>query len=447
MLDYILIFICKIIVFITGLLGGGTGLPGRIALKLRPQILKTLAKEYRVVLITGTNGKTTTAGMLKNIIVTAGKRAIISDSGANMKSGITSCLIKNHRFFKKSGEQFAVLEVDEAYMRRVVEDLSPEIIAVTNIFRDQLDRYGDVDNTMSLIEEACNKVPATRLVLNGDEPMLCDFAEANPHFYYGFKVPVSYDNKRDVNEGGSLCKKCGAAYNYHFTTFSRLGDWECTQCGRQRPMLNMGVSAINNISADSIQISFDGMDVTVPQPGLYNVYNALCASLCARLLGVDNNAIKEGILNQESRFGRQEKIKIDSHEIRLILVKNPAGANEAINSVMPDKESLRLGFMLTDDYGDGQDVSWIYDVDYEKLTSLDYNGILIGGTRAYDMAIRLKLAGLNTGAFSICEDYDSLLSTIKSGYNSRLYLFATYTAMVSFRKYLRKKGYIKKLWY
>ncbi len=447
MLDYLVIFICKIIVFVTGLLGGGTGLPGRIALKIRPQILKTLAKEYRVVLITGTNGKTTTTGMIKNILVTAGKRAIISDSGANMKSGITACLIKNHRFFKKTKEQFAVLEVDEAYMRHVVEDLSPEIIAVTNIFRDQLDRYGDVDNTMNLIEEACTKVPETRLVLNGDEAMLCDFAPGNPHFYYGFRVPASYDNKCDVNEGGSFCKKCGAPYKYHFTTFSRLGDWECTGCQRQRPALALSVSAIKNISADSTDISFDGMDITVPQPGLYNVYNALCAALCTRLLGADDSAIREGILNQESRFGRQETIKIDSHEIRLILVKNPAGANEAINSVMPDKDSVRLGFMLTDDYGDGQDVSWIYDVDYEKLATLDYKNILIGGTRAFDMAVRLKVAGLDTGTFDVCEDYDSLLSTIKSGYNSRVYLFATYTAMVSFRRYLRKKRYIKKLWY
>lgn len=446
-MDFIVILLAKILSFVTGLLGGGTGLPGRIALKLRSDILRTLAKGYRVILVTGTNGKTTTAGMLKSIIEAAGNRAVISESGANMKSGIVSCLIKNHRFFRKNDGDFAVLEVDEAYMRKVTEELQPEVIAVTNIFRDQLDRYGEVDNTLKLIEEACVKVPDAHLVLCGDEGLLYNIAPENKHFYYGFRVPHADTDGKNLNAEGSFCKNCHTPYNYNFVTFGNLGDYECPGCMHKRPELDLGVSVIRNISPDVSHVSFDDMEITVPQPGIYNIYNALCAASCAKVLGISADKIAEGISCQQSRFGRQETIKIDSHEIRLILVKNPAGANEAISSVLPDRESIRLGCLLSDSAGDGTDVSWIYDVDYEKLCNMNYNNILVGGSRAYDMAVRLKTAGLNTANFDVCEDFETLLGRIQSGYNGRLYMFATYTAMVAFRKFLHKKRYIKKLWY
>ena len=445
-MDGIIIFLMKILSFITGLLGGGTSLPGEIALKIRPHILPKLSEGYRIVLVTGTNGKTTTCSQIVAAIKATGSRVINNSSGANMKAGIVSCLIKNYRFRKSDKQSFAVLEVDEAYLKHITEEIKPEIISVTNIFRDQLDRYGEVDKTLKLIADGCAKTPGSTFVLNGDESLLYGFMEGSKRYYYGFRVKPDINTESEMNAEGKFCRDCRKPYDYNFVTFNHLGDYSCPRCGKVRPRLALGVDRTPRLTADSSSVSFDGLEITVPLPGTYNIYNALCAAATAGALGVCGDDIKTGIESCGSKFGRQETVYIDGREVRIILVKNPAGCNEAINSVLPDEDIINLAFLLNDNYADGTDVSWIYDAHFEKLTKMNYQNILVGGTRCYDMAIRLKYAGLDSGRFHVSEDFDGILYSIRTNVTGRVYLFTTYTAMTSFRKYLHKKKYIKNLW-
>lgn len=445
-MDNIIILLMKILSFITGLLGGGTSLPGEIALKIRPNLLSKVSKGYRIVLVTGTNGKTTTCSQIVAAIKATGSRVINNSSGANMKPGIVSCLIKNYRFKKSDEQKFAVLEVDEAYLQHITEEIKPEIIAVTNIFRDQLDRYGEVDKTLKLIADGCAKTPDSTFVLNGDESLLYGFMEGSKRYYYGFRVTPDINAEGEMNAEGKFCRDCKGPYEYNFVTFNHLGDYLCPRCGKKRPPLALGVDKTPVLTADSSKVSFDGLEITIPLPGTYNIYNALCAATAAGALGVCGDDIKTGIESCGSKFGRQETVFIDGREVRIILVKNPAGCNEAINSVLPDESAVNLAFLLNDNYADGTDVSWIYDAHFERFTKMNYQNVLVGGTRCYDMAIRLKYAGLDTSRFHVSEDYDGILYSIRTHITGRVYLFTTYTAMTSFRKYLHKKKYIKKLW-
>jgi len=439
--DLLVILLAKVIGFLSGLFGGGTNLPGQVALKLRPNILKRLVQGYRVILVTGTNGKTTTTSILQNILRQTGKSAVNSTSGANMKGGVVSCLIRNFPLFGKVDGDYAVLEVDEAYMRHITAEISPEVIAVTNIFRDQLDRYGETEKTLALIEEACKNAPDAMLVLNADEALLGDFVPEGRHFYYGFSVPLRKDAEKTEE---IYCKKCRAPLELSYVTFNHLGNYSCPVCGFHRPRLDLAVDHINSVSADSSDITMCGVSVAIPQAGAYNIYNALCAAACARVLGVSDSEICAGIAGQKSKFGRQETVQVEKASVRIILIKNPAGAAEAIASVLPDKNNVSLGVLLNDNVGDGTDVSWIYDVDFECLNQMECKRFFVGGTRAWDMAVRLKTAGFEH--LSVCESYEELLSALQET-EGRVYLFVTYSAMTGFRKFLHRKKYIRKLWF
>jgi UDP-N-acetylmuramyl tripeptide synthase len=445
-LDILAILTTKILSFFTGLFGKGTSGPGKIALKISATVLKTLGSRFKIILITGTNGKTTTSAMLSNILRQSGKKVISNESGANLKAGIVSSLAKGYPLIKPKNEIYAVLEVDEAYARFITAEVSPVLIAVTNIFRDQLDRYGEVDTTLQLIYDACKNAPEAILVLNADEAMFGNLLPENRRVFYGFDIPVESGAVTQTNAEGMFCKNCKTAYEYNFITFSHLGDYRCPSCGMKRPKLDVCVNKILNITPEESDVVMGSLHLNIPQPGVYNIYNALCAVACSAVLGADENDMQNGIRLQESRFGRQETIKIDSKEIRLILIKNPAGALEAINSVLPDTSSVDFGILLSDNFADGTDVSWIYDVEFEKLKTLNHQNILVGGTRVFDMAVRLKCGEFDIRRFLICEDFDTLIYNIRTKASNRTYLFTTYTAMITLRKYLRKKGYIKKLW-
>jgi UDP-N-acetylmuramyl tripeptide synthase len=190
----------------------------------------------------------------------------------------------------------------------------------------------------------------------------------------------------------------------------------------------------------------NGSEYYISQPGTYNIYNALCAYSVAKTMGIENSTIFNVLKSTSSSFGRQETIDIEGKEVKIILVKNPAGLDQAINTITLDKRTINTAFILNDNYADGRDVSWIWDANFEKLSDLDINKVMVSGIRLYDMAVRLKVAGLSQDNFNICENYDSLLNEIKGCDVSTVYVLATYTAMINFRKYLHSKGYIKKLW-
>ena len=437
----------KITLFLSkNILKGGSTFPGTVALKFDKNILKKVSKGYKVILVTGTNGKTTTTSMITNILKENGFNVITNNTGANLYRGIVACFVDNYKFFKKNTNKYAVIEVDEANVKFVTEYITPEIITITNLFRDQLDRYGEVYTTLEKILEGVKKVPESKLVLNGDDSLFGKLPITNKTIYYGFKKPLNENKKIDVNADAKFCKVCKSPYSYNFITYNHLGDFYCENCGYKRPELNYYISDIINLDSNSSTVKINNNEVTISQSGIYNIYNGLCAYSITSELNVSNKIIADSLSKQDSSFGRQEEIKINNKTVKIILVKNPAGYNQALDTLCLNKNDFSTLFMLNDNYADGQDVSWIWDVDFEKLNTLPIKDIFISGIRRYDMAVRLKTAGLNQDSFIIEGEYEPLTEKIKSCSTDKIYVLATYTAMINYRKYLFSKGYIKKLW-
>ncbi|MBW6411220.1 Mur ligase family protein [Clostridium weizhouense] len=428
------------------ILKGGSTFPGKVALKVDKTILKKVSAGYKVILVTGTNGKTTTTSMITNILREKDFNVITNNTGANLYPGITACFISNYKFFKKVENRYAVIEVDEANVKFITEHINPEIITVTNLFRDQLDRYGEVYTTLNKILEGVVKVPSSKLILNGDESLLGKLDLKNPTIYYGFNTPISENSSIDINADSKFCKVCKSRYSYNFVTYNHLGDFYCDECGYKRPELSYSVNKIFDLTPENSSVLINDTEILISQSGAYNIYNALCAYSITKELGVEDNIIANSLQNQNSSFGRQEQIQIDNKHIEIILVKNPAGYNQALDTLCLNKEDFSAAFLLNDNYADGRDVSWIWDVDFEKISSLPIKNIFVSGMRMYDMAVRLKIAGLDKDKFVLEEDYEKLTEAIKNSSCSKVYILATYTAMINYRKYLHSKGYIKKLW-
>jgi len=428
------------------ILKGGSTFPGTVALKFDRKILSTVAKDYKVILVTGTNGKTTTTSMITNIFKNKGYRVITNNTGANLFRGIVSCFIDNYKFSKSNKGSYAIIEVDEANLKFVTDYITPEIITITNLFRDQLDRYGEVYTTLEKILEGVHKVPSSTLVLNGDDSLFGVLDVKNPKVYYGFSNPINDNNTIDINADAKFCKVCKAPYKYNFVTYNHLGDYYCSECGYKRPELKYKMEGIIDQTPNSSSVMINGNEVTISQSGIYNIYNGLCAYSIASESGIENDIIASSLGKVDSSFGRQEKIQIEDKNVQIILVKNPAGYNQALDTLCLNKESFSTLFMLNDNYADGRDVSWIWDVNFEKLSSLPIEDVFISGIRLYDMAVRLKTAGLKEESFIIEEDYEKLTEKLKASKSNNIYILATYTAMINYRKFLYSKGYIKKLW-
>lgn len=437
----------KLTFFITKyILKGGSTFPGTVSLKLDRSILKTVAKGYKVILVTGTNGKTTTTSMITNILKENNFNVITNSTGANLFRGIVTCFVSNYHFGNLNENSYAVIEVDEANLKFVTDYINPEMITITNLFRDQLDRYGEVYTTLNKILEGVKKVPSAKLILNADDSLFNRMSVNNPIIYYGFNSPVENNTTISVNSDAKFCKFCKAPYHYNFITYNHLGDFYCPECGFKRSALDYKVDNVLELQKSYSSIVINGFQVKITQSGIYNIYNGLCAFSIASELGISKEVIKLSLSRQNSSFGRQEEIIIDDKNVKIILVKNPAGYNQAIDTLKLDTEDFSAAFLLNDNYADGQDVSWIWDVEFEKLSSMPVKDIFISGTRMYDMAVRLKTAGLSDDKFILEEDYASLTEKIKKSSTSRIYILATYTAMISYRKYLLSKGYIRKFW-
>lgn len=441
------IMISKVTIFLTKtLLKGGTTFPGRVALKIDKNILAKVSKGYKVVLVTGTNGKTTTTSMIYNIVKENGHKVITNNTGANLYSGIVTTFIDNYSFFNKVSDTFAIIEVDEANVKYITEHLTPEVITVTNLFRDQLDRYGEVYTTLTKILEGLPNVPTSTLVLNGDESLLGDLKLPNPTVFYGFNAILNENKTIEVNADAKFCKFCKAPYSYNYITYNHLGDFYCPSCGYKRAKLKYSVDEILDLTPESSTVKFSDLEVLISQSGVYNIYNALNAYAITKELGIEDSVIKSSLESQSSSFGRQEILNIEGKDVKIILVKNPAGYNQALDTLCLNKHSFGAAFLLNDNYADGRDVSWIWDVDFEKLHTLDIDETFVSGMRCYDMAVRLKVAGLNPDNFILEETFEGLTEKIKTSKSDKIYVLATYTAMINFRKHLHSKGYIKKLW-
>lgn len=441
------ILISKITAFLSKhILKGGSTFPGKVALKIDKSILKKVGSGYKIILVTGTNGKTTTTSMIYNILKENNFDVITNNTGANLYPGIVACFISHYSFFKKKKNPYAVIEVDEANVKFITEHLTPEIITVTNLFRDQLDRYGEVYTTLNKILEGVSKVPESKLILNGDESLLGNLNLKNPTIYYGFNTPIKENNSLDLNADAKFCKFCKAPYSYNLVTYNHLGDFYCPECGYKRPDLAYSVNKIFDLTPENSSVQINDTAIFISQSGAYNIYNGLCAFAISKEIGIKDSIIKSSLQNQSSSFGRQEQIELNDKDIEIILVKNPAGYNQALDTLALNKDEFSAAFMLNDNYADGRDVSWIWDVEFEKISSLQIQDVFISGIRMYDMAVRLKVAGLNPEKFVLEEDYEKLTNSLKNSSSKKIYILATYTAMINYRKYLHSQGYINKLW-
>ena len=282
------------------LLKGGTNFPGKVALKFDKNILKIVANNYKVILITGTNGKTTTTSMVYNVLKENGFDVITNATGANMLPGIVSTFVENYSFFNKK-ERYAVIEVDEANVKFITKHITPESITITNLFRDQLDRYGEVYTTLNKILEGVVNVPTTKLILNGDESLLGRLDVKNPAIYYGFNVSPNKSTTVDMNSDAKFCKICKHPYSYNFITYNHLGDFYCPNCGFKREKLTYSMDEIIDLNANGSKVKFNDSIFSITQPGIYNIYNALCAYSIAKELNIKDEVIEASFLTQTSK--------------------------------------------------------------------------------------------------------------------------------------------------
>ncbi len=439
--NIIAIGVTKVVAIITkNIMKRGTSLPGMIGLKISPNILKYVCRNMDIVFITGTNGKTTTTSLVTKVLEMDGIVVVTNGSGANMLNGIATTLIYNYKLIKKDEKRIGVIEIDEANVRLVTKYITPKMIVVTNLFRDQLDRYGEVYTTLKIIEEGINK-KEIKLLLNGDDPMLGNVDVENEKIYFGFDM--KNDTKAKVNIGGKFCTICKNEYSYKFISYNHLGDYYCDKCGHKRPMIKYSINEVVEMTENEMTIKIENELLNITLTGMYNSYNVLCAYGICRELGIKKEKILEYLEGYVEIKGRHETIKIGNKDVVVILVKNPAGYNEALMTVKRNENSA-IVLLLNDDYVDSRDISWIWDVDFEEIVS--DRTVLIGGKRKYDMAVRLKIAGFNRKNFIFASTNSELIEKIKKCREEKVYILATYTAMTSLRKYLFNNKYITTYW-
>lgn len=426
--------------FLQTFLKGGSSLPGKLALKIDPNILDHLAKDYEVVVVTGTNGKTLTTALTVNILKQQYENVLTNPTGANMVQGIVSTFLSAK---KHKGKKFAVLEIDEASLSKVTTFIKPHLFVFTNIFRDQMDRYGEIYTTYQMIVDGAAKAPEAKILANGDSPIFNSLDTVNERIYYGFDHKKDEEQMPHYNTDGILCPKCQHLLHYKMITYANLGKYYCPNCGFKRPDLTYRLTEITHMDNLSSSFVVDKEAYQIEVGGLYNVYNALAATSVAEFYGVAPEKIRKGLAYDEKVFGRQEVIQIGDKQCTLILVKNPVGLNQVIDLIGLTPEPFSLVSFLNANPADGIDVSWIWDGNHEALAHMDIPKVITGGDRRKDMTLRLKVAGILPEKITEVLDYPTAISEIKKLPTEKVYILATYTSVLQFRKELAQAGYIK----
>ena len=504
-----------------GLRRGGTALPGRLAMRFRKDILAVTSKGVETILVTGTNGKTTTAGMLAHAMEKAGRPAVSNRSGANLLSGVTAEFAAAADLRGRPGGKYAVIECDEGALHQVAPLLCPRVIVVTNLFRDQLDRYGEVMHTLEAIREGIRSVPEAVLCLNADDSLTASLALdiPNPVVWFGLEGTAVYETaapglteetavkktaapglteetavkktaasglpeetavKKSARTGAPeeisdarYCIRCGTEYTYRYRTYAHLGDFYCPACGYSRPVPDVAVTSIDGTGPDGSVVHMrtrertgndfreiigkkeagttdlsQELPVRIGLPALYNIYNAAAALTAYTAAGLPRQEILDALEDVQSSFGRMESFCINGVRIRVILVKNPAGCSQALDYLCSLEEPFRVALGLNDRDADGHDISWIWDVKYEKLCGHEkLRGLYVWGDRAEDMQLRLKYAGADTGRIRLVSGRDrkSLVDRICRG-QTPVYILPNYTAMLPLRDALRKAAGKDSFW-
>ncbi|QFR23277.1 Mur ligase family protein [Schleiferilactobacillus harbinensis] len=419
---------------------GGSSFPGQLVERIAPNALAALGKDYDTIIITGTNGKTLTTALTVKALRQKYDQVLTNPTGSNMFQGIMTVFMANSR--RKGEKGLAVLEVDEANVAHVAEQLHPKMFVLTNIFRDQMDRYGEIYTTYEKILAGVKLCPEATIVANGDAPIFNSKDLPNPKVYYGFNPPDEGDTRADVNTDGVLCPVCDHILHYHFNTYANLGNYFCPNCGFHRPALKYTVNSVATLLPTRSTFDLDGHQASINIGGLYNIYNTLAAYTVAREFGVTGDQVVQALSGDETVFGRQEVINVDGKKVTIILVKNPVGLNQVLTMIHNDPQPYSLAVLLNSNYADGIDTSWIWDGRFEDLDYAAMPAVIAGGHRYKDIALRLKVAGVADDHLQTAENVTDAIPLIQQIPNNRIYVLATYTAMLELRKALADKNYV-----
>ena len=410
-------------------LSGGTSIIGKIVLKLCPDFLSHVNKYIETKInVTGTNGKTTTSGLISHLLKESGNSVINNALGANMIQGVVNALAVDLNPFKKY--KYSVIESDEAFLEVIYDKFEADYLIVTNLFRDQLDRYGELATTKKLIQNGINLKPNLTLLLNADDPLVASFTGGSKHIFYGVEG-VNYEDGLQPSESkieeAFNCPNCGKPLNYDKKFYAQQGHYSC-DCGYKRP--EPKYKAYVTLYKDHSVLNINGEEFEVPLVGLFNAYNALAAISLSKELGLKTEDIQKNLKTFKVAFGRSEIKYLNGKRTLIQLIKNPIGANEVIKTVDLDSNLL---IIINDNYADGRDVSWLWDAEFDAVAGNKHE-IVVSGTRANDMALRLKYAGVETSKIKVINDIEKAVDYIGKSADNNITILPTYTALLKLDK-------------
>jgi lipid II isoglutaminyl synthase (glutamine-hydrolysing) len=441
--------------------GGGTSLPGKVLTRVEPHAIERLAGRLSrgSVVISATNGKTTTAAMVSSVLERSGTRLVHNRAGANMVGGVASALAAAaRRGGRELDGDLGLFEVDEFWLGPVVEELEPRAILLSNLFRDQLDRYGELDIIADRWAELVGRRgAASRLVLNADDPLVADLGratETSPRpaggaLYFGVEDDSLALAELQHASDSKHCRRCGHAYIYETVYLAHLGRYHCPNCGRRRPdpaVVGRDVE-LRGIRSAAFTLAHAGEEhrVELPLPGLYNVYNALGAAALCLALEIPLAQVAAGLAAVAPAFGRAETLDLGGRPTSILLVKNPAGANEVLRTLTLEGRELDVFGVLNDRTADGRDVSWVWDADWEVLAP-HVRRMTCSGTRAAELALRMKYAGVDPERLRVIEGLPEGLDAALADGDGPLYALPTYTALLELRELLARRGQAEEYW-
>ncbi len=446
--------------------GGATSVPGKVLLRLDADAIGSLGSRLAQgsVLVSATNGKTTTTAMAAAIFEHAGVALVHNAAGANMAGGIATALLAATRPGAAIAGELGLFEVDELWLDAVAAQLRPRAILLANLFRDQLDRYGELE---TIAERWASDVRARRLVLNADDPLVADLGrEREGVLYYGVEDDSLALAGMAHAADAKHCRRCGAPYVFDAVYLGHLGHYHCASCGQRRPAPAVTAADVRLHGVRSASFTLrtpqGSAPVRLSLPGLYNVYNALGAAALALALEVPLASIVAGLEATRAAFGRAETVTLHparrpgaaratqaaERELRILLVKNPAGANEVLRTLALEPGEHDVLGVLNDKIADGRDVSWIWDADFELLAGRIHS-FTCSGNRAAELAVRMKYAGIEPERIRVTPELGVALDEAtaeRGGADAPLYALPTYTAMLSLRELLVARGEVGSSW-
>lgn len=447
--------------------GGGTALPGLVAGYLDPRMLDKLAQRLPLgaVVVAGTNGKTTTSRMLAGMLAESGHRVAHNRSGSNLVRGISAALAEQMPTLGKSGPEIGVIESDENALPEILRRTSPRVVVLLNLFRDQLDRYGELETIASRWREALRTLDSsTTLVVNADDPTLAALAAESPATVVTFgltEAPGTLSALPHASDAAA-CRNCESPLQYRALFLSHLGEWYCSVCGAARPELQIAAASIRLDGMRGLTMDIEdrrgaepttALDIDVALPGLYNAYNALAATAAARVLGLEIAPIRRALASFEAAFGRLERVTYRGRSLTLALSKNPVGFNEILRMITGEPLAMPLVIAINDLDADGRDVSWLWDVDFEVLAEPQHVAarFIAAGLRGHDLAVRLKYAGVAAERINdatcgrpLGEVLDEVIDSTPEG--SDVFMLLTYTALLQLRQALADRGIVEEFW-